>query len=244
VAVSGGGAAIADGDDSPSETDGTDFGTAQPGQAPPPTREFTVANAGGAPLNLANLSVPAGFSVVEGLAPSLAPGASDTFTLALDTGARATVAGPVTFTTDDPSHPTFQFAVRGVVGPVTVPPGVLVTQVKPTLPRSVVGGSKKAKGTVHVVLMNTADDTLNGTVTITVTASTDMTAHAGIDLALGAITKSVKLKHNARRTINVRVRVPAAPPGAYFILAAAAGTPVSNGTHLGPAAGPIQVLAP
>ena len=105
----GNGISIADGDTTPSATDDTDFGTVV--QAGPTiSRTFTVRNGGSATLTLGAVTVPAGFTLTEGLSGSLAPGASDTFTVRLDTrrsGPRAAMF---------PSAPTTRMRIRSTSG--------------------------------------------------------------------------------------------------------------------------------
>jgi hypothetical protein len=118
VAVSGNGQNIADGDSTPSTTDGTDFGTS----ASPVDHTFTVTNSGTATLTLSGLTVPSGFGIVEGLSASLAPGASDTFKVRfLATG---NASGQVSFNNNDANENPFNFSIAGSVptgGPPTAP---------------------------------------------------------------------------------------------------------------------------
>ena len=98
------------------------FGSVARG-ATAPTRTFTVRNAGQANLVLGPVSVPAGFALVEGLTPTLAPGAADTFTVRLDTAVAGNKGGQISFTTNDANETPFNFAVAGTVtAPVVTPP--------------------------------------------------------------------------------------------------------------------------
>ncbi|HSI36946.1 MAG: choice-of-anchor D domain-containing protein [Phycisphaerae bacterium] len=89
----------------------------------PPTRTFRVANEGGGTLALGQLTLPAGFTLIEGLGASLAPGQVDEFTVALSTSAAGTRGGQVRLTTSDPAIGVFDFAIVGTVtAPATPPP--------------------------------------------------------------------------------------------------------------------------
>ncbi|MCA9177360.1 MAG: VCBS repeat-containing protein, partial [Planctomycetales bacterium] len=91
-----------------------DFGTVNlNGTAP--TKTFTVTNHGSDVLTLAGLNVPTGFSITEGLASSLNPGQSDTFTVAMATGTAGTFAGEVRFTTNDADESEYNFSIEGIV---------------------------------------------------------------------------------------------------------------------------------
>jgi len=114
IAVQGNGTPIADGDMTPSATDGTDFGSVAVGSTPI-TRTFTVSNAGTGPLALKSLTVPTGFTVTEGLPATLAPGASDTFTVRLDTTVVGTKRENIILRNDDNNEHPFNFAINGVV---------------------------------------------------------------------------------------------------------------------------------
>src|SRR5205085_12034611 len=105
VSVTGNSVEIASGDATPSTADQTNFGTASVGT--PVDRIFTVHNAGSAILATASLSVPTGFSIVEGLSASIAAGASDTFTVHFGAAAEGTSSGNVTFTTNDSDESSY-----------------------------------------------------------------------------------------------------------------------------------------
>ena len=94
-----------------------DFGTITEGQGTEPTRTFTVQNFGSANLTTSSLTVPAGFTVTEGLSATIAPGGSDTFTLRLDDNVAGQKLGFVSFTTNDPStlENVQSFRVEGYV---------------------------------------------------------------------------------------------------------------------------------
>jgi uncharacterized delta-60 repeat protein len=114
ITVEGNGVSIADGDTTPSTVDGTDFG-ATPQGSPAISRVFTVRNEGGSTLTLGAVTVPTGFTLTEGLSTSLAAGASDTFTVQLDTATAGTKSGEISFATDDSDENPFNFTVSGTV---------------------------------------------------------------------------------------------------------------------------------
>jgi subtilisin-like proprotein convertase family protein len=114
IEVTGNGISIPDGDTTPSATDYTDFGTIV--QASPTiSRTFTVRNSGTATLTLGAVTVPAGFTLTEGLSGSLAPGASDTFTVRLDNATVGTKSGDISFSTNDGDENPFNFRITGIV---------------------------------------------------------------------------------------------------------------------------------
>lgn len=100
---------IVDGQVPTSLAEGTDFGFVVAG-GPPVDRVFTITNVGVLPLTTANLSVPAGFSIVEGLSPTIASGGSETFTLRAQT--LSPVHGEVAFTTNDLNERDFNFPIQ------------------------------------------------------------------------------------------------------------------------------------
>ncbi len=114
VTVLGKGISIADGDTTPSASDGTDFGSVvQNGAAI--SRDFTVRNDGTTPLMLGPVTVPTGFMLTEALSSSLLAGASDTFTIQLDTATLGTRTGNVSFSTSDSDENPFNFAITGTI---------------------------------------------------------------------------------------------------------------------------------
>jgi pimeloyl-ACP methyl ester carboxylesterase len=114
ITVLGNGISIGDGDTTPSSTDSTDFGSVAQGQADP-TRTFTVRNDGVSTLTLGNVSVPAGFILDKGLPTSLSHGASDTFTVRLDTTSAGNKNGQISFSNNDSDENPFNFSITGMV---------------------------------------------------------------------------------------------------------------------------------
>jgi hypothetical protein len=114
VEVLGNNVVIDENDTTPALADHTDFGNLDVGSER--TRTFTVRNTGTGVLATSGLSVPTGFTVTEGLAASIAPGAQDTFTVRLGANQYGTYGGQISFATNDHDERHFNFAVRGVVG--------------------------------------------------------------------------------------------------------------------------------
>ena len=85
-----------------------DFGTTEVGQ--PITKTFTIFNSGGTPLTLDPnlLQTTAGLTVVSGFDTTVAPyGGVTHFTVRFEAAAAASVAGTITFPSNDPLHGTF-----------------------------------------------------------------------------------------------------------------------------------------
>jgi len=119
ITVLGNGVSIADGDTTPATADHTDFGSVSEGW-PGISRTFTVRNDGTGTLTLGTVGVPTGFTLTEALSPTLAPGASDTLTVRLDTTTPGTKSGEISFTNNDSDENPFNFQITGtVVGPTT-----------------------------------------------------------------------------------------------------------------------------
>ena len=114
ITVLGNGVPIADDDATPSATDGTNFGSVAQG-GPAISRTFTVRNDGTATLTLGAVAVPAGFTLMEGLSSSLAPGASETFTVRLDAATMGTKAGDLSFSTNDRDENPLNFRITGTI---------------------------------------------------------------------------------------------------------------------------------
>ena len=203
VTVLGNEVSIAAGDTSPSASDGTDFGSVAQGN-PALSRTFTVRNDGGSALTLGAVTVPAGFTLTEGLPGSLAPGASDTFTVQLETATVGTKGGEVSFATDDSDENPFTFQIAGVVTlpgeaevTVTVSPSAVAedgsTNLLYTFTRSVadssaltvsfsVGGTA-TYNTDYMPSGAASFETASGTVTI---AANQTTATVTVDPAVDA----------------------------------------------------------
>ena len=113
IEVMGNGNVILDNDTTSSVTDDTDFGSAVVGDVV--THTFTVNNTGAGVLNISGLKMAKGFVLVEGLSSSIAAGASDTFTVRLDTAKVGIKTGTISFTTNDPDEVAFNFNLTGNV---------------------------------------------------------------------------------------------------------------------------------
>ena len=102
------------------------FGSLQQGQSGAVVT-FTVQNVGQASLTLGTPSVPSGFVLATAPATAVAVGASTTFSIQLLSTVIGTYSGAVTFATNDPSNPNFQFPITGTVvasgSTVTLQPG-------------------------------------------------------------------------------------------------------------------------
>jgi hypothetical protein len=122
VAVSFGGAAIADDSTTASPANGTDFGAAQTGQ-PGPQRTFTVTNSGEATLQLGQASAAGAFEIVSGLPATLAGGASWDLVVRMLTNTVGPASGAISFSTNVTGKNPFNFAVAGNVTPAPAPAG-------------------------------------------------------------------------------------------------------------------------
>src|SRR5205823_7028522 len=94
IAVSGKAHDIADGDSTPTSTDGTNLGSVVQGQTGP-SATFTIQNTGTATLTVETVSVPTGFTLTKSPAGSIAAGASDTFTVLLNSDTVGTASGQI-----------------------------------------------------------------------------------------------------------------------------------------------------
>ncbi len=107
---------ILNGDDTPSTTQGTDFGTVVAGSAPV-TKTFKITNTGNEDLVFTSITENANaFSITSAPAAlsHLAPNASTTFNVVLDTSVAGTKYGTVVIVTNDPNDGVFAFDVTAV----------------------------------------------------------------------------------------------------------------------------------
>lgn len=115
---------IADGDSTPSVSDGTDYGanTQDLTAGARILHTFTVSNAGDATLTVSSVTVPTGFTVTTALPGSIAAGSSAPLVVGLDLATIGTKSGDITINTNDPDTAAHNFAVVGaVVAPPTIP---------------------------------------------------------------------------------------------------------------------------
>lgn len=135
IAVLGGTAQtqlILNGDDTPSTTQGTDFGTVVAGSSPI-TKTFKITNIGNEDLVFTSISENSNaFSISSAPAAlsRLAPNASTTFNVVLDTSVAGTKYGTVSIVTNDPNDGVFAFDVTAVA---TGNPEIVVEGEEPVL---------------------------------------------------------------------------------------------------------------
>ena len=115
VDVQGNGNSIADGDTSPSTTDGTDFGSADitGGSV---TRPFTIRNTGTGTLTVGSVSVSntTDFSVVGQPSSSVVGSGSTTFQVKFDPAGAGTKAATVSFSNNDSNENPYDFSIQGI----------------------------------------------------------------------------------------------------------------------------------
>ena len=88
----------------------------------PVNRTITVVNAGTAELTLGAITLPAGFSLVDGPgATSLAPGQTESLVVQLDALLEGTYSGVFVIESNDADEDPFEFAISGTVSPWTPP---------------------------------------------------------------------------------------------------------------------------
>ncbi|MEH2283030.1 MAG: choice-of-anchor D domain-containing protein [Nostoc sp.] len=79
------------------------------------TKSFTIKNTGIAVLNLSNLKLPDGFSLVGTLPTSVAANASTTISVALNSTTPGTYGGSLSLNNNDTNESPFDFAISGTV---------------------------------------------------------------------------------------------------------------------------------
>ena len=103
-----------------------DFGTVDPDGAAP-WRVFRVVNHGTAPLELADVTLPAGFSLVDGVPATVGAGAAADVVVQLDAEVAGSKGGWVTIRNNDAEQGEFAFRVAGTVN--ALPAAVVARQV-------------------------------------------------------------------------------------------------------------------
>lgn len=99
------------------------FGQVHVGGASSPV-SFSVQNTGGQVISVANVSVPAGYQVTAPGAFDVAVGGTGTYQVTCHPTSTATLGGALTFTTNDPSHPSVSIPLSctGTDGALTLTP--------------------------------------------------------------------------------------------------------------------------
>jgi hypothetical protein len=85
------------------------------------TKTFTIKNTGTDALNLSNLKLPDGFSLVGTLPTSVAANASTSITVALNTTTPGSYGGTLILGNNDTDESSFDFAISGIVKPAPAP---------------------------------------------------------------------------------------------------------------------------
>ncbi len=117
VDVLGNGNIITNTDPTPSSADHTDFGSVIIAGTTSTSRTFTIANNGGVPIGVGNVSVSGpdflNFSVTAQPASLVATGATTTFTVSFNPVHKGVRSATLTFTNTVPSRDPYSFAVQG-----------------------------------------------------------------------------------------------------------------------------------
>jgi murein DD-endopeptidase MepM/ murein hydrolase activator NlpD len=103
-----------------------DLGTITQGGSTQPTFSFRLRNDGESNLTTSGLSVPSGFTVINDLAATIAPGSFDTVTLRLDSDYDGVKGGWVSFNTNDADagESFMRFRIAGKVNKLTTVNGL------------------------------------------------------------------------------------------------------------------------
>ncbi|HMP76150.1 MAG TPA: choice-of-anchor D domain-containing protein [Kiritimatiellia bacterium] len=185
IAVSGNGTDIADGDNTPSTLDGTDFGSVLVGNHV--DQVFVITNSGTASLTVGNVTTSgthaADFIVTAQPSSPVAAGGSTTFTLRFLPGASGVRSAAVSFTNGDSDEDPFNFSVQGN-GVLAAPNIVLLgtngaTIAKDDVTPDVADGTDF--GSANVIggtVTRTFTITNNGTASLTISGITTSGTHA------------------------------------------------------------------
>jgi hypothetical protein len=114
IVVRGNGQIINDGDVDPRNADGTLYGSVPLGGTPI-IRTFVIHNPSGGILNVYDVQVPAGFTLVQSPAATVAPGGQTSFQVRLDTSAPGPKEGDVVIRNDDDMFAEYNFRIKGTV---------------------------------------------------------------------------------------------------------------------------------
>ncbi|BDI16431.1 hypothetical protein ANSO36C_22330 [Nostoc cf. commune SO-36] len=170
------------------------------------TKTFTIKNTGIATLNLSNLQLPNGFSLVGTLPTSVAPNTSTTISVALNAATVGTYSGSLSLNNNDSNEGPFNFVISGTVKPVPTPE---IQVLNGTV--NVTDGSTNTINFGSVIVGNTLTKTF--TIKNTGTAALNLTnlkLPDGFSL-VGTLPTSVAV--NASTTISVALN--ATTPGTY-----------------------------
>lgn len=154
--VSGNGSPIADGDTTPSVTDGTDFGITSLNA--PVTHVFRVTNRGQGDLSIGSVDLPAGYTALNALPSVIPPAGHADLQVRCNAASQSTFPGTVSILNSDTDEGNFTFAVRCTVGdgssdfnpgPDDLPPSTSTPGSRPVTvptPPSSSGGSTGSDG--------------------------------------------------------------------------------------------------
>jgi hypothetical protein len=189
-----------------------DFGSREVGGAAP-ERAVTLRNDGSGVLALGQITLPDGYTLAQGPdEASLAPGASTTIRIALGTATAGTFAGDAAIASNDGDENPFTLSLSGAVTAAPAPPSVLtVGEVTGKVPAVVIAGDRRARGSVAFTVASRSGEAFAGPVTFTARASADA-LNGPADVELATVTRNVKLKAGAARTMRLKFKFPESLP--------------------------------
>ena len=122
IEVQGNGTTIGDGDNSPSTTDHTDFGTTDVGT--PVIRTFTIRNSGDAALTVNTPALggthASDFTIITNPTSSVAAGVSTTFQVSFNPSATGTRSATLSIGNNDSDENPYNFSLQGTGNPPTI----------------------------------------------------------------------------------------------------------------------------
>nr|WP_315213605.1 LamG-like jellyroll fold domain-containing protein [uncultured Flavobacterium sp.] len=166
INVKGGTTTIADGDNSPSITDLTDFGTTSIGVGI--TRTFTIENTGPGPLAVGAITFTGAnstdFSVSIAPNATVASASSTTFTVTFTPSGTGTRDAVINITNDDSDENPYNFSIRGTGNTtLTKGPGGVITPLQLWLRADLLNGTTSIADNTAVTTWNTQAKGTNAT---------------------------------------------------------------------------------
>ena len=161
IEVKGNGTLIADGDDTPSFSDDTDFGEQNVGSGSV-THTFTIENSGDAELTISEITSDSSDFAVNGpQASTLASGSSTTFTVAFDPDSIGEKTALISISNNDSDENPFTFAIQGTCTEITFNFIEHVISTTDIGSKRVYAGDIDGDGDMDVVSASTFNDQIN-----------------------------------------------------------------------------------
>lgn len=193
-------------------------------------KAFFIRNVGSDVLHVGQLTMPAGFVLLESPPSQIAPGEAGRVVIGINTETTGEPTGALIIASDDPDKPLVQF---GITGSIVEPSPISLVSIAGRFSSTIIAGSTEREELLTYTIRNDSAAKLVSNVSSQIFLSTDAVQDSS-DLLVGGSTRRVHLPAGRQRTLRVRFPTDAALAGEYAVIASVFAEGAANVSMVGP----------